>query len=81
MAKKKATAKKNTGGRLTKYKPEYCGALIKFFDIEPYTIVTYEDSKEYFNDGRIKKESKKARPMPNKMPTFFRFAQSMNVSH
>ena len=29
---------KNKGGRPTKYKPEYCQSLVKFFDIEPYVV-------------------------------------------
>jgi hypothetical protein len=72
---------KHPGGRPTKFKPEYCEALIEFFDIEPYIKEVAESSKEYFATGEVKKETEKFKWMPNQMPTLYRFAKSINVAY
>lgn len=68
-------------GRPTKFKSEYTEELIKFFDIEPYKQIVTESSKEYFADGRQKKESVKYRMIPNKMPTLFGFSRKIGVNY
>jgi hypothetical protein len=74
-------AEGNKGGRPTKFKPEYVGKLIKFFDIEPYRKELVETSKEYYKDGELKRESSKWKNIPNKMPTLYQFARSIKVSY
>lgn len=74
-------AKGNKGGRPTKFKPHFTEDLIKFFDIEPYKQVLSEESKESFKDGGVKRESKKYRLIPNKLPTLYKFAKSIGISY
>lgn len=71
----------NNGGRPTKYDPEVITKLKEFFEIEPYKLVDVESSKEYFANGKIKKESTKTRPIPNKLPTLYSFAKSIDVAY
>lgn len=83
MGKTKDTSKpkegKHPGGRPTKYKPEFCDLIIKFFSTPAFEVVVVESSVEYFKDGGLKKQVEKKKPMPNKMPTFFGFARSIGV--
>lgn len=62
-------------GRPTKYKPEYCQELIRFFDVEPYTDV---DLEHYDKDGNVKWVDKKR--MANKLPTLRNFAKSIEIN-
>lgn len=65
----------NKGGRPTKYKPEYCQALIDFFD-----------PKEKFKKILIKKGVKKLgtkdeyKIIPAELPTLYKFAKKIGVS-
>lgn len=79
MKNKVNTKTKNKGGRPSKFKVAFCDALVKFFDKEPYKIVQLEKMTEYNRDGTIKKESTKSRPMAEKLPTFYRFADTIGV--
>lgn len=74
-----AVAEKHPGGRPTKYKAEYAKKMLQHFKVEPYKREVIESRKEYFKDGEVKSESEKFRLTPNKMPTFFSFAESINV--
>lgn len=70
---------KNKGGRPTKFKKEFSQELIKFFDIEPYRKETLEKMKEYFESGKVKKESEKYQFVANKLPTLYRFSEKIGV--
>ena len=75
MGKQKDTKvkPKHAGGRPTKYKPEYCKAILDFFDTELYdtTIETY-----YYKNGESKETEKRvAKPLP----FLSAFARSINV--
>jgi hypothetical protein len=60
-------------GRPTKYRPEYCQAIIDFFSIEPNTeqeLNHYKNGEVNFVDTKIK---------ANKLPTFHQFAYSIDI--
>lgn len=80
MTNTKPTESKG-GGRPSKYKPKFCEEMIKHFSIDPYKKETMESSTEYFANGAIKKKNEKFKLVPNKLPTFFNFARSIDVSH
>ena len=66
-ARKKARKKppeKKAMGRPTKYDPDYCEEIVKFFDIEPITIKV-QDGIQF--------------KTPAKFPTFERFAYTIGV--
>lgn len=66
---------KHPGGRPTKYKREYCEALIDFFDVEPYEDVDIDHYKE----GKVAwRDSKR---VANKLPTLWAFAKSVGVGY
>lgn len=67
--------------RPTKFKEKYINDLVEFFDIEPYKQIVTEETTESFKDGGVKKESKKYRMMPNKMPTLYRFSKKIKVDY
>lgn len=60
--------------RPTKYKKEYCDALVRFFTVLPAQTV-YE--RTYFADGGIKSE--KPIVLAADLPTFQAFAESIGV--
>lgn len=65
----------NKGGRPTDYRPEYCEALIKWFEIEPnreVEIPHYKDGEITWNDYKI---------IANKLPKFHEFAKSIGIVH
>jgi hypothetical protein len=69
------TFKKHAGGRPTKYKPEYCKALVDFFDVE---INIFKDVSSTNKDGSTKEwTEEEASPLP----TFLKFAKSISVSY
>lgn len=70
----------NKNGRPTKYKKEYCTRMDSFFEVEAYTLVELKSSKEYDVAGNVRKESSEKKMIPNKMPTVFRFAESIGIS-
>lgn len=75
-----APKKKHAGGRPTKYKPEYCQAIVDFFDVPAYEKVLMEERSEHYADGTEKALSRKYTNLPNKMPTLYRFARSIGVN-
>jgi hypothetical protein len=81
MAKAKEQNNKHSGGRPTKFKPEYIKSLIEFFSIEPYKKEVTESSKEFFQNGAVKKESVKYRLTPSKMPTLYSFSRKIGVAY
>lgn len=71
---------KNKVGRPTKYKPEFCKQIEAFFDKEIYKMVENEKTTEYFESGKIKKESYKKMMIPNDLPFFNDFAKLVGVN-
>lgn len=54
--------KKHAGGRPTKYRPEYCGDIIRFFSVDP---IIYKDITITRKDGSsIDKTEMEAAPTP-----------------
>ncbi len=80
---KEKTKKKSKGGRPTKYKPEYCAALIAFFSGPPnrkevMEVSTNDTVNSKGGTSRFKKE--KYQLVPNDPPFFEDFAKSIDVS-
>lgn len=65
--------RKHAGGRPTKYKPEYCDQLVKYFDIEPH----FETPVVYTNKKGITKEEVKY--LPSDLPTLAGFAKKLGI--
>ena len=65
----------NQGGRPTDYKPEYCEAIIKWFEIEP----NYQKELPHYQGGELSWMDYKV--FANKLPTFHSFAKSIGVTH
>jgi hypothetical protein len=83
MAKKKQKTKKHPGGRPTKYKPEYCKAIIKFFSIPPNRKEVMEVSTSQgvsAKGGTSDFRKEKYQLVPNDPPFFEDFATSIGVS-
>jgi hypothetical protein len=76
-----ARPKHLNGGAPTKFKKEYVEQILKFFAVEPYIEKVFEQTKEFYLNGKIKKESTKTRPVPNKMPTLFSFSREIGVDY
>lgn len=72
-------AKAKKKGRPSKYKSKYCREIVEFFSVEPYVMETTESMKEYFKDGILKKSLERKKLIPEKLPTFFRFAEKISV--
>lgn len=81
LPKTSAVTPENKGGRPTKFKPEYADAIVAYFDIEAYRTEIAEETTEYFKDGEIRKESRKMRLTPNKLPTLLGFARKIGVDY
>lgn len=73
---KSATKAKNKRGRPTKYKPEFCDKLIKFFDVEPFEDIVLP---HYFNDEKHLIKWKDYKRVASKLPTLRNFAKSIKV--
>jgi hypothetical protein len=58
--------------RPSKYDPKYCDEIVEFFTVEPFTVTT-----ETMEGKNFSKESTKM--IPNKFPTFERFACNIDV--
>jgi hypothetical protein len=67
-------------GRPTKYKPEYCAEIIKFFDIEPSRKEVTADIKGYGKAGNQNFEKQEYKLVANRLPTFERFARQIAVN-
>jgi hypothetical protein len=65
---------KKKRGRPTKYKPELCDAIIKFFDVEPYI----DKEIPHYKDGEVKWSDFKR--VANRLPTLIRFAKSKKIA-
>ena len=61
------------GGRPTKYKPEYCEAIIAYFSIEPTRTITETTTRR---DGTI---TEKEIQIANDFPTIQRFCFSIDI--
>ncbi|MCH8121167.1 MAG: hypothetical protein IIC00_15775 [Planctomycetes bacterium] len=73
-------------GRPPKYHTRYCGMLIRFFDIEPFSAVKiphYDESGKKHKSGRHKGEGVvthyETKKEPNRTPTLQRFAKKIKV--
>ena len=69
-----ATKTYEHAGQPTKYKPEYCQALMDFFDQEPW-----EDVKFPIYDAEGNKTKDITKRLPRKLPSLVDFAKSINV--
>ena len=74
LTKRKVHMTKKKVGRPTKYKPEYCQAIIDYFDVEPYTIKDMTITK---SDGtQIDKTEEEA----INIPMLYKFAMKLGVN-
>lgn len=64
-----------TNGRPSKYKEEYCEAIIEHFNIVP---ITTKSKKTYYADGTLKSEEEY--PIGSEFPTFQSFANKIRVN-
>ena len=72
----KKVIKKHAGGRPTKYKPEYCEKIVKYFkDFEMFDEIPVEKQN---SDGSVTTTMKKIASLP---PSVTKFATSIGVSH
>ena len=60
--------------RPTKYKPEYCDRIVKFFSVTPWKEVPYTIT---YKNGTMKEGTER---WPNEIPTFHAFAKSIDVN-
>jgi hypothetical protein len=70
----------NKGGAPTKYKPEYCEDLIKFFDVPPKKKELMAISRGYdkkTGEETFKKEEWKM--IPNELPTIYKFCKKIGI--
>lgn len=72
--------KKNKGGRPSKYKPEYCQEIIKYFSVNPFEERVMEKKKEYNKDGSLKSEFEKIVQVANPLRFISQFAREIGVS-
>lgn len=70
----------NEGGRPTKYRKEFCDAIIEYFSIEPNRQELVSTGTAYDKNGDVKFEKKEYKYFPNKLPTLFRFAEKIGVT-
>ena len=61
-------------GRPSKYKPEYCEDIVKYFEVPPQQVI-YKES--YFPDGKLK--SKDPITLACQLPTLQGYANSIKV--
>lgn len=66
----------HAGGRPTKYKPEYCDAIVAFFD-GPRT----QERVKSVTTGKNDYEKTEYETVPLPLPTLAKFARSIGVSH
>lgn len=68
------------GGRPTKYKTEYCEAIIKFFNVEPHRKEITAEIKGYGKAGNQNFEKTEYKLVANPLPTLAKFARSIGVN-
>src|SRR5438105_2307280 len=68
------------GGRPTKYKPEYCEEIIKFFSVEPYRKEVTAEIKGYGKAGNQNFEKTEYKLVANPLPTLAKFARKIGVN-
>lgn len=71
-------------GRKTKYKPEYCKEVIKFFDQPPYEDIEmphYDKSGNKDEDGNRIVVWNDSKRVPTKLPTLVGFARNIGVCY
>jgi len=66
----------NKGGRPSKYKPEFCEQMIKFFDRNP--VETIEAGKLYDKEGNVTKTLTKE--VACQCPTFEKYCADIGIS-
>lgn len=64
----------NHGGQPTKYRPEYCEQIIRYFTVQPQQTVY---KRTYYANGGIKSEEPVV--LPEQLPTFQKFADTIGV--
>ena len=62
-------------GRPSKFRPEYCQAIIDFFSVQPY------EEKEVTVKYKNGDERTEVKEVPNDLPLFSMFAMSIKTSH
>jgi len=67
---------KHPGGRPTKYKPEYCEQIVKFFACPKNERVV-----KSITTGKNEYEKTEYTTIPNELPTFAKFARSIGVAY
>lgn len=67
-------------GAPTKYKPEYCEAIIKYFNRQKTQQQIIGRIKRYAKDGTLIADEEKYKVVPNDLPTFEGFAREIDVS-
>jgi hypothetical protein len=67
---KKKQSIENRRGRPTKYKPEYCAALVKYFSVSKSKRVV-----KAFITGKNEYTKEEYESVPNELPTFAKFAR------
>ena len=63
-----------TAGRPTKYKPEYCARMIKYFDIKPSYV------SKIITTGKNDYRKEEEKLLPSDLPTFEGFASQLDVT-
>jgi hypothetical protein len=77
MTKKK---KKHAGGRPSKYNPQYCEEIIRFFSPPFYETKVLEKGHSYHKTGEIKSEWEKKTEVPKPLRFFSAFARKIGVA-
>ena len=73
---RKGTSKRAKAGQPTKYKPEFCQAIIEYFDVEPWETPKIE----YYEHGKVVRIEEGKRQY-RIMPSLLRFAKSIKVCY
>jgi hypothetical protein len=68
------------GGRPTKYKPEYCKAIVDFFSVEPNRKEITAEIKGYGKAGNQNFEKQEYKLVANPLPTLAKFARKIGVN-
>ena len=66
-------------GRPTKYKPEYCEEIIKYFSVKPNKKEITAISQAY-KKGEVSFEKKEYKLVPNELPTITKFCEKKGIA-
>lgn len=68
-------------GRVVTYEATFAAALIEHFKQQSYRDAVYEETTEYFINGKIKRKTQKKKQIAEKLATFFNFADKIGVTY